>query len=182
MNIIKFKNDLSVLFPNISNVCRDCKYSDCKGIINIIDDEIDELVEQGAEILCLNDNIYLLNTFFTDDQGKVDLNYQLESCKLRKCDGTCSIHKNKPIFCMLFPIMIVKYIDGKYYWAIAKRCSYYDYLVSNDKLSNILNKFKNYIEDMSDIIYSKLVDSFLVSREVIDYVYDESEALVFKEI
>lgn len=181
--IEKIKEDLNnELFPNIHELCLNCHYGDCKGIIHIIDSEVNELVNQGAEIVRINDRINLLNTFKEDINGNIDLSQQLDKCRLRNCKGDCKIQQNKPIFCILFPFMIVNYLDGKKYWAISKKCLYYDYLVSNSVLEDVIRKFKTKINSMSPQLYSEITESFITAREVIHYVYGDDEVLIIDEI
>ncbi|KWZ79074.1 hypothetical protein [Anaerococcus tetradius] len=170
------------LFYNIHESCIECEYSDCKGIIHIIESEVDDLVDIGAEIVCLNDNINLLNTFDNDESGNIDLTQQSPTCKLRDSKGNCKIQKNKPLFCMLFPFMIVNYLDGKNYWALSKKCSYYDYLVSNSKVEDTIENFINYLEEIPSKIYNEITSAFIKTKEVVHYIYSDEEVEIIKEI
>ena len=170
------------LFYNIHESCIECKYSDCKGIIHIIESEVDDLVDIGAEIVCLNDNINLLNTFDNDESGNIDLTQQSPTCKLRDSKGDCKIQKNKPLFCMLFPFMIVNYLDGKNYWALSKTCLYYDYLVSNSKVEDTIENFIDYLEKIPSEIYDEITSAFVNTKEVVHYIYGDEEVKIIKEI
>ncbi|HGK7240769.1 TPA: hypothetical protein ACJ5V7_001088 [Streptococcus agalactiae] len=170
------------LFYNIHESCIECKYSDCKGIIHILESEVDDLVDIGAEIVCLNDNINLLNTFDNDESGNIDLTQQSPTCKLRDSKGDCKIQKNKPLFCMLFPFMIVNYLDGKNYWALSKKCLYYDYLVSNSKVEDTIENFIDYLEKIPSEIYDEITSAFVNTKEVVHYIYSDDEVKIIKEI
>ncbi|MFX1449914.1 MAG: YkgJ family cysteine cluster protein [Promethearchaeota archaeon] len=76
---------------------------------------------------------------------------------------SCSIHKNKPVMCQIFPIRNIKQISKKeYYFVIDPKCNWVknNLEILEEPFRNLFNIFKNefeiYLNSISKILYLSL--------------------------
>lgn len=88
----------------------------------------------------------------------------MHPCAYYNKDGSCDIHKEKPIDCRLFPFEILK-LEGEFYWIIWDvNCSilaegnYEPYLQQHER--DIIPKFVQYLDDYASFRLDEFLDKY----------------------
>lgn len=180
-NIIELRKKLESFYPQITDSCKNCNFPDCKGYIYMLEEELDQLIENDIPVLCVNNNIYLLNNF-KEKNDSFDLTEISPKCKLRCQDGMCSIQNIKPLVCLFYPIIIEKYVDGKHYWSLHKQCQYYVDLKKSGQIEIIINKFNDLINSLSPELYEKIVTTYFNYDSIMITEYTDFDIKIFREV
>lgn len=68
----ELKVRLRNIFPNIQKSCEKCRYPDCRGYIYLLEEEVDSLLNDDISVVCLNESIYLIDSFRRKNEGDLD--------------------------------------------------------------------------------------------------------------
>ncbi|WP_290140562.1 hypothetical protein [uncultured Dubosiella sp.] len=177
----QLKKELRIFFPDISESCKRCEYPECKGYITLFEEEIDEFLDLDIEVVAINEEVYLINNF-EEKNGELNLSEISPKCKLRCANGKCGIHNHKPYICLIYPIMIEKYQDGKHYWCFHKLCQYYIDLKKIGKYEEIIFKFKKILKEIDPELKKKIYDYYFKVCSVTVSQYTDTDIDVIKEV
>lgn len=142
---------LDTLYKGVLRFCQKCKDPCCYGYVWLLKEEASRLYKKGVPIIEINDNINFIYSFRSKN-GKILLNQIKPPCVLSK-KGKCSIYKDRPLACRLYPIDIRKEGDT-FYLVIHKECLFINepafldktisliYAVKQQLLKRILNSFE----------------------------------------
>lgn len=174
---------LRKIFPNIEESCKRCSYPDCRGYIYLLEDEVDGILEQDIEVVCLNNKVFLLNNFDVDVNGQLNLGQISPRCHLRCADGTCSIHnEKKPLVCLMYPILPDKHENGKHYWSFHKKCQYYQDVLEAGTKDLVVEEFMKLIDSISPSLYLKIVTAYHNISDISEAYYTDFDIETIKEV
>jgi len=91
------------LFPGISNFCKSCDTC-CKTYGWLLKRETKNFLNRGFKIVKINNSIYCLDSFETNERGKRIIE-KIPRCIFYK-NKKCSIYKDRPLDCRFYPIKI----------------------------------------------------------------------------
>lgn len=122
---------LDTLYKGILPSCQKCKDC-CYGYVWLLEEEANRLYKKRVPIIEINNSINFIHSF-PSRKGKILLNQIKPPCILNR-KGKCSIYKDRPLACRLYPIGIRKK-GSVFYVIIHKNCllktsSLFDKIVS----------------------------------------------------
>lgn len=178
----ELKDRLRKIFPNIQESCKKCGYPDCRGYIYLLKEEVNDLLNDDIDVICLNKSVYLIDSFRRKENGELDLTEFSPKCILRCEDGRCKIHNQKPLICLSYPIIIDRYQDGKDYWVFHKLCQYYVDVTKVGKKEEVIHGFMKLIEDISPELKSKIQNAYFDYSSVVSSDYTDWDIELIKEV
>jgi len=90
------------LFKGIEEDCKKCDYSRCLGYVWLLSQEAERMVDNGLEVLQINENLFFINSFPVINR-KINVEQFKPQCPFLD-DGRCSIYDNRPLSCRMYPL------------------------------------------------------------------------------
>ena len=137
------KIDIKNLFPEISNVCKNCDTC-CKTYGWLLEKEAKKFIKKDYPLIKLNNSLYCIDSFNRDSKGNLILD-KIPRCKFYK-NKRCIIQNEKPLDCKLFPIK-VKFKEDNCFLGLSLGCKYISSLNEKEKYE-IDNKVKKFIKNL----------------------------------
>lgn len=128
-NLAKIYRLSSKIFPDISNSCRKCDTC-CQTYGWLLKKEAKIFTQKGYPVVKINNRLFCINSFKRDKNGKI-ITDEIPTCIFYKI-RSCSIYKNRPLDCRLFPIKI-KFGKEKSYLGLSLGCRYISSLSQTQK-------------------------------------------------
>lgn len=178
----ELKIRLRNIFPNIQESCEKCRYPDCRGYIHLLEEKVDSLLNDDISVVCLNESVYLIDSFRRREDGNLDLTEFSPKCRLRCQNGDCSIHEKKPLICLSYPIIIDRYQDGKDYWVFHKQCQYYDDVSNTGQKEEIINSYMKLIDEVSPELKANIKEAYYAYSSVVSSNYTDWDLELIKEV
>jgi len=146
------------LFPNIGDTCKTCNTC-CRTYGWLLKKEAKQFIKLGYPVVELNKNLCCIDSFSKKDNGDRIFD-KIPLCRFYKA-RRCTIQKNKPLDCRLYPLKI-KFYGNKAVIGVSLGCKYISNLSNKEKeklyldLQNKIQKMpkkdlKNYIDLMYEI-------------------------------
>ncbi|MBD3225444.1 MAG: hypothetical protein GF313_11975 [Caldithrix sp.] len=129
-DLLKLYSEFDYLYRDIGLICRDCRDHDCEGYVWLLKDETESLLDIDVQIVEINDNTSFIHSF--EEEGDVVRVDKLKPpCRLREA-GLCTIYKNRPLVCRMYPVGLVTDKDDVVV-ALHQDCGYARRLNKSDK-------------------------------------------------
>lgn len=109
-----------VLLEGISVVCTGCTDDDCKGFVWVLPEEEGPLLDAGASILTVNNQLAFLNPF--DTQQAINVEQPKPDC-LHCLSRQCTIRDVRPLVCRMYPLNFA-IENGKVYLVLHLDCQF----------------------------------------------------------
>lgn len=90
------------LFRGIEKDCVKCKFSRCLGYVWLLAEEAERLIENGLEVLQINENLFFVNSFPVVE-GEINIEQFKPKCSFLT-DGRCGIYNQRPLSCRMYPL------------------------------------------------------------------------------
>ncbi len=148
------------LYQGIGEYCRDCQYPDCMGYIWLLREDADRLYNLGIPLVQINDGPTFIHSFPTKIDGQPDVSVQRPSCS-QLCDGArrCSIHKDRPFVCHLYPVGFETRSDGMVVWVLHQDCLYVRRLEERGLLSDFRQQVRSIINNISPQLLREIAET-----------------------
>lgn len=104
-DLLKLYSGLDSLYRDIGRVCQNCQDHDCEGYVWLLKDEAKMLLNIDVPIVEINESVFFIHSFEEED-GTIKVEKPRPPCRLRK-SGYCSIYKNRPLVCRMYPVGLV---------------------------------------------------------------------------
>lgn len=178
----RLRKEIDMLYTDIFSSCLSCSYKCCQGFINVLPREIENIVDNGIEIIEINDEVYFLNNFEKDEKDIPVLNVFAPKCLMRDCEKKCTINKIKPIVCSLYPIIPDRAEDGKLVWALHLDCAYSEKIQRDNKVDEIKEQFIKILNRITPSLYREIKESFERVNAICTYPKGYNKILKIKEV
>lgn len=148
------------LYQGIESDCKECQYPDCMGYTWLLKEDADRLYELGVSLVQINDGPTFIHSFPTKTDGQPDVSVRRPSCS-QLCDGVrrCSIHKDRPFVCHLYPIGFETRSDGVVVWALHQDCLYARRLEERSLLSDFKQQVRSIINNVSPQLLREIAET-----------------------
>lgn len=90
------------LFKGIEKDCDKCGYSRCLGYVWLLPQEADRLIEEGLEVLQVNESLFFINSFPVVER-KIHIEQFKPECLFLNM-GCCGIYNQRPLSCRMYPL------------------------------------------------------------------------------
>jgi len=140
-NLKKAYKIANKLFPNVGKICKNCNTC-CRTYGWLLKEEAEDFIKKKYPVIELNKDIFCMDSFKKDKNGKRIIN-RIPKCIFYR-DEKCTIHKNRPLDCRLYPIKI-KFKDDKGIIGVSLGCKYILSLSEKEKnklYKRVINFFK----------------------------------------
>lgn len=150
---------LDALYKGVWRFCQKCKDPCCYGYIWLLEKEAGNLYKKGVPIIEINKSVNFIHSF-PSKNGKILVNQIKPPCILSKKEK-CSIYKNRPLVCRLYPIDIKKQA-GIFYFVIHKECP-------SIKKPEFFDKTVSLMYDVEQKLLKRILNTFERANELSDY-------------
>ena len=155
---------LDELYRGIEQDCRDCQDPDCMGYIWLLKSEAEHLYERRVPLVQVNNGPIFIHSFPMTDKGQPDLSVRYPPCsQLYANSRRCSIYKDRPLVCRLYPLGLETKADGTIVWALHRDCLYIRRMEERGKLLDFEYRVRNLINNLSLKLLKEIVETY---REV----------------
>lgn len=174
---------LDELYQGIERDCRECQDRDCVGFTWLLKEDVDRLYDLGVSLVQVNNGPTFINSFPITAHGQPDLSAQRPSCS-QLCNGIrrCSIHKDRPFVCHLYPLGLETKADGTVVWALHKDCLYTRRLEEINLISDFEQRARSIINNISPKLLKEIVEAYCSVDAISYYPEGENSYIDIKEI
>ncbi len=158
LNAINSLTELNQEFDKLMSdmdCCQECNFPDCMGFIWLLDEEIDQIYETGAEILNINNEA----NFIAPQNYQANLYKKYPKCSLYQNDRDCQIYDQRPFVCHSYPLGL-ECEDDKLYWVIHTDCLFIQNKIVENTFSHFIQTTKNLIERIQPTLMSNIASTF----------------------
>ena len=164
-------NELYVAFDDLNRdcgkYCVNCNYPDCMGYIWLLEEEANLMVEQGIEVVEINNRVNFINSFL-NDKGDIDVTICKPKCVHRCTEtGQCTIHNIRPLTCHMYPFG-PETIDGLDVWGLHTDCEFVKQMEQIGILSEYVMRAKYILQRLSKALKEQIKEIY----HYVDYLSD----------
>lgn len=173
-------NYFNILLKDCETFCRNCSYPDCLGFIWLLDKEREKMLNNGVDLLTVNNKVSFLNMATSNDLSTI-LDIEKPKCKLRCKNGKCKIQKSKPLVCKMYPISFYR-DKNVFVWVLNIDCAYSQALIKSSKFESFLLNFYKLINCFSKNFYEELTNKFAEMDDLTSYPNGANNYVILKEV
>lgn len=174
---------LDDLFRTIEHDCRECQHSDCKGYIWLLEEEARRLYERGVPLVQVNNGPTFIHSFPVNGSGELNLSVRYPSCSQLCSDSRrCSIHKDRPFVCHLYPLGLETKADGTVVWALHRDCLHVERMEECGVLPQFERRACSIINSLSPRLLREIVETYRAVDTISAFPDGENNYLVLQEI
>jgi len=152
---------LDELYRGIKQDCRDCQDPDCMGYVWLLKKEAERLYERGVPLVQVNNGPTFIHSFPATSKGQPDLSVRYPPCSQLCPDSRrCSIYKDRPLVCRLYPLGLETRNDGTIVWALHRDCLHIRRMEERGTLPNFEHRARNVISNLSPKLLEEIVKTY----------------------
>ncbi|MEI6304748.1 MAG: radical SAM protein [Candidatus Taylorbacteria bacterium] len=152
---------LGELYPRMELDCRECSDPDCMGYVWLLKKEAAHLYEQGVPLVQVNNGPTFIHSFPVTAQGVPDLSIRYPPCSQLCTDSRrCSIYKDRPLACRLYPLGLETEADGTIVWALHLDCLHVRRLEERGLLPELECRVLKIIDEISPKLLEEIVETY----------------------
>jgi MoaA/NifB/PqqE/SkfB family radical SAM enzyme/Fe-S-cluster containining protein len=174
---------LDGLYRDIEQDCRECQDPDCMGYVWLLKEEADRLYERGVPLVQINNGPTFIHSFPTTTSGKPDLSVRYPPCSQLCTDSRrCSIYKDRPLACRLYPLGLETKADGTIVWALHQDCLHVRRMKDLSTLSNFERRIQNTINLLSPELLAEIVETYRAVDAIASFPDGENNYSSLQEV
>lgn len=158
--IQELKHEISQLWIDINNSCRNCSDPDCVGYIWVMPEEESELLDTGTQLIQINgnDGPIFIDSYQRDTHGCVIVSQSKPSCPHLSREGICLIHAKRPLACHLYPLGPDMTKDGRLVLGLHTDCQHIRSLTQQNRLQQTIQEAKDILSRIDKPLITKLLN------------------------
>jgi len=156
-DLLKLYSEFDILSQDIGIICQNCSFPCCMGYVWLLEEEAKSLLDIDVQIVEINDSTSFIHSF-EEEGGVVRVDKLKPPCRLRKT-GLCTIYKNRPLVCRMYPVGIVTDKDDVAI-ALHQDCEYSRRLNKSGK-QLFFQRVKDIFRCAPDCLLHELLESYL---------------------
>jgi len=169
-------NVLGELYPRMEQDCCECSDPDCMGYVWLLKKEAVHLYEQGVPLVQVNNGPTFIHSFPVTAQGVPDLSIRYPPCSQLCADSRrCSIYKDRPLVCRLYPLGLETEVDGTIVWVLHLDCLHVRRLEERGLLPDLECRVQNVINKLSPKLLGKIVETYRTVNAVSSFPDGENK-------
>ncbi len=174
---------LDELYRGIEQDCRDCQDPDCMGYVWLLKKEADRLYERGVPLVQVNNGPTFINSFPAAADGKLDLSVRYPPCSQLCSDSRrCSIYKDRPLVCRLYPLGLETKADGTIVWALHRDCLHIRRMEERRMLPDFERRARNVISNLSPTLLDEIVETYRAVDAISSFPDGENNYSILQEV
>ncbi len=175
--------ELEELYRGIEGDCRECKDPDCVGYIWLLEQEAAKLYERRVPLVQINGDPSFIHSFPVNGKGQLDLSVRYPPCsQLCKDSRKCSIHKNRPMVCRLWPLGLETKADGTIVWALHLDCLHARRLEGYGLFPDFKRQARNIINNLSPQLLEEIIKTYNAVEAISSFPEGENNYHVLEEV
>lgn len=174
---------LDELYAGIERDCHDCNDPDCMGFVWLLKQEAEKLYELGVTLLEVNDGITFIHSFPLTAQGKLNFASRYPPCSQLCADSRrCSIYKDRPLACHLYPLGFETKADGTIVWAVHLDCLHIRRMEERDLIPDFERRALSIINSIAPQLLKEIVATYRAVDAISCFPYGENSYNTLKEV
>lgn len=167
---------LGELYSSMEQDCRECSDPDCMGYVWLLEKEVAYLYEQGVPLVQVNNGPTFIHSFPVTVQGVPDLSIRYPSCSQLCTDSRrCSIYRDRPLACRLYPLGLETEVDGTIVWALHLDCLHIRRLEERGLLPELECRVQKIIDELSPKLLEEIVETYRAVDAISSFPYGENK-------
>ncbi|MDP3957512.1 MAG: radical SAM protein [bacterium] len=181
--LMQFSAVLDDLYQGIEKDCKECQDPDCMGYVWLLKEEVQSLYERGIPLVQVNNGPTFIHSFPITAEGRPDLSVRYPTCSQLCTDSRrCSIHKDRPFVCHLYPLGFETKADGTIVWALHRDCLHVRRLGERGLLTHFKQQICSIINSLSPRLLREIVETYCAVDAISAFPDGENDYFVVQEI
>lgn len=174
---------LDELYRDIEQDCRECQDPDCAGYVWLLDQEAERLWRIGVPLVQVNGGPTFIHSFPQTADGRLNLSVRYPPCSQLCADSRrCSIRKDRPLACRLYPLGLETKADGTIVWALHQDCLHVRRLGERGLLPIFERRARNVISNLSPKLLEKIVRTYRAVYAISSFPDGENNCSTLQEV
>lgn len=175
---------LSQLYDMLDEIYRGIEQDpDCMGYVWLLKKEAERLYERGVPLVQVNNGPTFIHSFPATNKGQPDLSVRYPSCSQLCTDSRrCSIHKNRPLVCRLYPLGLETKADGTIVWALHRDCLHIRRMEERGMLPDFEHRARNIINNLSPKLLEGIVETYRAVDAITSFPDGENNYSFLQEV
>ena len=174
---------LDELYRGIERDCRECKDPDCMGFVWLLKQEAEKLYELGVPLLEVNDGITFIHSFSMTVEGKPNFAARYPPCSQLCADSRrCSIYKDRPLACHLYPLGLETKADGTIVWAVHSDCLHIRRMKERGLFPDFERRALSIINSITPQLLKEIVETYRAVDAISCFPYGENSYSTLQEV
>jgi len=174
---------LDALYQGIEQDCRDCQDPHCMGYVWLFKKEAEWLYDRGVPLVQVNNGPTFIHSFPTTADGKLDLSVRYPPCSQLCTDSRrCSIYKDRPLTCRLYPLGLETRDDGTIVWALHRDCLHIRRMEERGTLPDFERHTRDVTNNLSPTLLEEIVETYRAVHAISSFPDGENNYSILKEV